>query len=353
MRKAFSTSIILAAATLMLGDARAADPIAPMANAWTAGSLTFITENDKWAFRGEDRHYTNGLRMSWVSDVIHPTQPSPWHWAHALAAVIPTFDPAGELRVGLALGQSVYTPGDDLRRDRILDDRPYAGWLYGGFALINERRRQPEGVDTLDTFEVNLGIVGPGAGGRVVQNRWHNLLAVDEARGWSNQLSNEPGFVLFYERKWRDPTNLQTRLIDDLAIDVIPHAAVSLGNIATYVAGGATLRFGRNLDVDFGPPRIRPALSGSGHVRAEDELGWYFFAGSEARAVAYDIFLDGPLLRSSQSVDRKPLVVDLQAGAALTWRSMRVAYTYVVRSREFDGQKSPDRFGAFSLTFGF
>lgn len=353
MIRSHSSFLTLAVALLACGPALAADPAAAPGSAWTSGSLTFITENDKWAFRGEDRHYTNGVRMSWVSDIIHPTQPSPWRWAHGLAGFIPTFDPAGELRVGISLGQSVYTPGDDLRTDRILDDRPYAGWLYGGFALINERRREPQGVDTLDTFEVNLGIVGPGAGGRVVQNRWHNLLAVDEAKGWSNQLPNEPGIVLYYERKWRDPTNLKTRLIDDLAIDVIPHAALSLGNVATYAAGGATLRFGRNLDVDFGPPRIRPALSGSGHVRAEDEVGWYFFAGSEIRGVAYDIFLDGPALRSSQSVDRKPVVVDLQAGAAITWRSMRASYTYVIRTREFDGQKIPDRFGAFSLTFGF
>lgn len=332
--------------------AQAGDP-APVPNAWTGGSISLITENDKWAFRGEDRHYTNGVRLSWVSDIVKPAEPSFGSFAWRLGQMLPTFNESGEFRYGFSLGHSMYTPGDVRRSTRNPDDRPYAGWLYGGFALIQETRRAPVGADTLDTLEINLGIVGPGAGGRVVQNRWHNLLDVDEASGWSNQLPNEPGLAIYYERKWRDGINQRTPVIGELAVDMIPHVAFSLGNVATYAAAGGTLRFGQNLDGDFGPPRIRPALAGSGYVRGRDEFGWYLFAGAEARAVAYDIFLDGPLFRDGEGVDRRPFIVDVQAGAALTWRSMRVAYTYVVRTREFEGQRAPDRFGAFSVTFGF
>lgn len=325
-------------------------------NPWSAGSVSVITENDKWAMRGDDRHYTNGFRMGWASDAIGRDERAPWRWALGLADLIPTFDPSGETRIGFALGQSMYTPGDTRRTGPIANDRPYAGWLYGGIALVNETRHRERGIDAadrLDVLEINLGIVGPGAGGRKAQNGWHNVIGVDEAHGWSNQLPNEPGFVLYYERKWRDAVELRTQLVDGLAVDLIPHVAVSLGNVATYAAGGGSVRFGRHLDGDFGPPRIRPALSGNGYVRGNDSLGWYLFAGAEARAVAYDIFLDGPLFGSGQSVDRRPLVLDFQAGAAVTWRSLRVAYTYVVRTREFTEQSTPDRFGAISVTFGF
>lgn len=333
-----------------------ADPVAARddGSPWLDGSLTVITENDKWAMRGDDRHYTNGVRLGWVSGAIDSR--SPWRWAAELGARIPTFSPQGETRLGFAIGQSMYTPGDTARAAPIRDDRPYAGWLYGAIALVHETRHQARGLgsaDTLDTLEINLGIVGPGAGGRKAQNDWHSFISVNEANGWSNQLPNEPGFVLYYERKWRDAVDLRTDLVDGLAIDAIPHAAVSLGNVATYLAAGGSVRFGRNLDGDFGPPRIRPALSGNGYVRGTDGLGWYLFAGAEARVVAYDIFLDGPLFRSGPSVDKHPVVLDFQAGAALTWGSMRVAYTYVVRTREFTQQSTPDRFGAISLTIGF
>jgi hypothetical protein len=85
--------------------------------------------------------------------------------------------------------------------------------------------------------------------------------------------------------------------------------------------------FGRNLDVDWGPDRIRPGLSGTGYVRRGDGMGWYLFAGLEGRAVAYNAFLDGPWFRSSPDVEKKPFVADFQAGAALTWRGFRMAYT--------------------------
>lgn len=327
---------------------------APIPNRWTGGSISAITENDKWAFRGEDRHYTNGLRLSWVSDIVDTTGPSFGGLAWRLAQWLPTFNSAGEFRYGFSIGHNIYTPGDARQSARIPDDRPYAGWLYGGFALIQETRRAPAGADTLDTLEINLGIVGPGAGGRVVQNRWHNLLGVEEARGWSHQLPNEPGLALYFERKWRDEVNQRLPMVDGLALDAIPHVALGIGNVATYAAAGATLRFGQNLDGDFGPPRIRPALAGSGYVRGRDELGWYLFAGAEARVVAYDMFIDGPLFRAGGSnVERRPFIADVQAGAAVTWRSMRIAYTYVVRARQFEEQRTPDRFGAFSVTLGF
>jgi hypothetical protein len=338
---------ILVIALLLAAESRAECPPRPTFE----GSVSIITENDKWALRGDDRHYTNGVRLGWVSPIVDDC--SRWSWTRDLVDVVPFFAKRGEVRVGLALGQSLYTPGNIRATRPIANDRPYAGWLYGGFALINELRNEENGVDKLDTLEIQFGVVGPGAGGRKAQNRWHNFIGVDEAYGWSHQLPNEPGFVLYYERKWRDRYELKHRLDGEHAIDVTPHVAFSLGNVASYAAAGATLRVGRHLEVDYGAPRIRPALSGSGYVRSADAFGWYLFAGTEIRAVAYDVFLDGPLFRSGPSVDKKPIVVDLQAGVALTYRSLRAAYTYVVRTREFDTQGTPDRFGALSLTVAF
>ena len=168
-----------------------------------------------------------------------------------------------------------------------------------------------------------------------------------QANGWSNQIPNQLGVALYVERKWRDHQAFFLDLPDGLGADFMPHVGASLGNVATYAAIGGTVRVGRNLRVDYGPPRIRPALSGAGFLHRSDEFGWYFFAGLEGRAVAYDVTLDG------SSVDPKPLVADFQTGVAATWRSLRFAYTYVLRSKEFDGQSQPDRFGALSLTLGF
>jgi hypothetical protein len=159
--------------------------------------------------------------------------------------------------------------------------------------------------------------------------------------------------MLFYERKWRAESGALVGFDPRLAIDVMPELSASLGNVLTYAGAGAMLRFGRNLDVDWGPDRIRPGLAGTGYARRGDGFGWYLFAGLEGRAVAYNAFLDGPWLRASPDVEKKPFVADFQAGAALTWRGFRFAYTYVVRTREFDGQENSDRFGSLTLTASF
>ena len=130
----------------------------------------------------------------------------------------------------------------------------------------------------------------------------------------------------------QDPTAVTLRI---LLVDTAPAsqaAAAAVNTIADVVAN---------------------ELSGTGYARRGDGFGWYLFAGVEGRAVAYNAFLDGPWFRASPDVEKKPFVADVQAGAALTWRGFRFAYTYVLRTREFDGQESSDRFGAITLPAGW
>ena len=79
-------------------------------------------------------------------------------------------------------------------------------------------------------------------------------------------------------------------------------------------------------------------------------FGWYLFAGVEGRAIAHNIFLDGNTFRDSRSVDKKPFVADLQVGVALTWRTARLSYAHVLRTREYDHQPDPEDFGALTLS---
>src|SRR4029450_10644145 len=131
-------------------------------------------------------------------------------------------------RYALSLGQSIFTPADTDLFPPPADDRPYAGWLYAGVTLLQDSARR-----TLDPLELQLGVIGPAALGRQVQNDWHQFIDISEAEGWSEQLKNEPGIVLSYERKWR------VSLVGDgtTGIDVIPELGGSLGNIFTYGEG--------------------------------------------------------------------------------------------------------------------
>lgn len=321
--------------------------ILPLASVWSfpalasgqtgAGTLSLVLEND--LFYNTDGNYTNGVRAAWLSA---PDQAP--EWALRAARRFPFFPENGTVRTSYALGQNMYTPADIEIPNPPLDDRPYAGWLFGSIGLIAETGQR------LDQLELTLGIVGPASLAEQTQKFVHEITDSTKPRGWDTQLKNEPGVILTYQRSWR-------RFIEETALgntfDMTPHAGGAIGNVLTYANAGLTLRLGRRLPHDYGPPRIQPSLLGSGFFVPQNGFGWYLFAGVEGRAVGRNIFLDGNTFRDSRSVDKEPLVGDLQFGFALTWSDVRLGYTHVLRTREFKTQGKTSEFGAVSLSIQF
>jgi lipid A 3-O-deacylase len=311
-----------------------------------AGTWTVNVENDRIA--NTDRHYSNGFRLGWVSDAEDGSD------IPILRDTLQLLYPLADVRngrLGLELGHNIYTPSDTERRTLIQDDRPYAGWLYLS-ASLNAETGQGFGehyTETLDTMALELGVVGPSALGRQVQNGFHKIINVASNKGWDNQLKDEPGINLIGERKWRH----RALKLSNFEFDAIPHLGATLGNVYTHANGGATVRFGQLLDTDYGPPLIRPNASGFGALNPSDGVAWYLFAGVDGRAVARNTFLDGNTFRDSHSVDKKTLVGDFYTGIAIIYGSARIAFTHVMRSREFDQQPESDRFGAISLSVHF
>jgi hypothetical protein len=225
-------------------------------------------------------------------------------------------------------------------------DRPYAGWLYVGTSLLQETNR-----NMLENFEIDVGIVGPGALARQTQNDFHQFIGVKQAQGWSHDIQTEPGGMLTYERLWR------VSLIGDRdnGIDFVPQLGGTVGNVMTYGEAGGLIRIGKNLRADYGPARIRPALSGTDYFDSDHldgDLGFYVFAGAQGRVVGRNIFLDGNSFRPSPSVEKDTFVEDVQAGFSLFWSSAwRLDFSAVRRTREFVGQQSPDVIGTAAISF--
>ncbi len=302
------------------------------------GTFNLVLDND--LFGGDsDRHYTHGMQLSWLS----PEGEVP-NWVVSAARRVPFFAGEGRMRVSYVIGQNLYTPADITLREPDKGDRPYAGWLHVGIGLVSDTGQR------LDSVELLAGVVGPWAQGERTQVFVHDIVDARDPNGWDSQLRNEPGIVFNYDRKWRRLVEFD---VDGFGVDITPHIGGSLGNVHTHVAGGGTLRFGRDLPADYGPPRIRPALPGSGFFIPSRRFGWYLFLGVEGRAVLRNIFLDGNTFRDGPSVEKNPFVADFQAGLAVTYRRVRLAYTHVLRTREFEGQREPDRFGAISLSLRF
>ncbi|MGK2906639.1 MAG: lipid A deacylase LpxR family protein [Desulfuromonadales bacterium] len=308
-----------------------------------AGIFSVQLENDMWG-SGSDQNYTHGTRISYLSSEETP------NWLRKAAAFVPVFSRRGHLRTSYAIGQSIFTPDDISSKELIEDDRPYAGWLYGAIGLISDHRVRDGNLRSgrLDSLELNLGVVGPSSLAEETQSFVHKIVDSPQPEGWQHQLHDELGVMLVYDRQW------QAQYVSEvygLGIDLTPHVGGTLGNVLTSVSCGGTLRIGRDLPSDYGPPSIRPSLPGSGFFHPTRNFGWYLFTGVEGRYVLHSIFLDGNTFRDSQSVDREPWVGDIQVGLVLTWGDVRLSFTNIFRTDEFAEQKSSTEFGSLSLSF--
>ncbi len=314
------------------------------------GRIILMEENDYFASH-DDRHYTQGMRASYLSGPVTPEES--WDQPYGLLSDnLPIFDGSERKREyeWTALGQSIFTPTNTLSASPSIKDRPYAAWLYTGASLLQDTNHGS--YHTLENAEVLIGIVGPAALGGVTQNDFHQFIGVDSALGWKNQLHNEPGLMATYERKWR----FEQPLIGNLAVDAIPEAGATIGNVLTYGETGGIIRFGQNLSADYGPDHVRPSLSGTGWFDADQlngAFGWYFFLGTQGRAVGRNIFLQGNTFAPSPGVSERPLVADFTAGASLFWSSaVSLDFTVTERTKEFYSQQgTPDRFGSINLAF--
>ncbi len=162
------------------------------------GRIKLINEND-WYVSDDDRHYTQGGRLSYLSGAVTPNG----FWDQSfigLGNVLPIFTSESYKRkYSLMFGQNLYTPQNTSRINPSTKDRPYGAWFYTGASLLQENVRSSH--NTLENFEVQAGVVGRWALGGLTQNDFHQFVNVTPSMGWENQLHNEPGVILTYERK--------------------------------------------------------------------------------------------------------------------------------------------------------
>ena len=317
---------------------------------FNSSAFTLTSENDKY-FAGTDHHYTNGLKLAFLGTTRLDESPDFIRW---ITKQVPTLgqDAARQnYKIGLSLGQDIFTPSDTTRAIPDPTDRPYAAWLY---TSLNFQAVSADGK-TLRIAEITFGMVGPAALGRQVQNGFHRMIGKATSQGWDHQLKNEPGLIFGLERRRR--MLRQDLGSPQVSADLIGHYGIALGNIRTNAYAGPAVRIGWHLPEDFGADLIRPSGGDEAPVRSASV---YVFVSSQVQVVARNIFLDGNSWRAGPSVDKRPVVGDLNVGLVGRFpmrlgsiRGLQFAYIQNYRTNEFYGQVKPDVFGSISLSVLF
>lgn len=289
---------------------------------------SIVVEND-W-FGGTDNRYTSGIKHQWLSAEGKGVR---------LARFILRAGDGATVRYGVGAGQSIFTPENIRSAAPLPDQRPYAGWLYLETQSVVER-----GSGATDFLRIAAGVVGPASLAEDAQRTLHRALDFVDPAGWDNQLRNEPGLVISFDRQWR------VGLGD--GAELMPHAGASIGNVLTEARAGSIFRIGSDLRSDGLPARVSPARPATG-AQAGDGFSWQAYAGAQARVVAQNIFLDGNTFRDSLSIGKKPVVGEIEVGFALRAKRVSLGYNHVLRTKEYDGEPNAQDFGAVTLSAAF
>jgi lipid A 3-O-deacylase len=334
------TSSILLITSLILfnSDHSLAEP-----NPKEGSAVALYIENDSRnvAGPGSDQAYTNGIKFAY----IYANNQIP-DWAKKTALKLNFFDAgisSSKVNFGLSLGHQIFSPNNTYLTELIPDDRPYAGWLYAGFAVSLKKD------DVAQFFEFDIGIIGPSALGKQVQNNFHDLIRTRRAEGWQNSLHDEPTLQLYYQKRFK--------YFKSKNLDFFPYYGAAFGNVNIGAHVGSLIRIGINLPDDFGPSRPSASdgdsfVSPINHALVK-ESGYYGFVGARGSAMARNIFLDGNTFQKSHRVEKKPFVLETEFGFGLVINPFSFVWRFVTHSVEFDKQTRLISFASLNFVYSF
>jgi lipid A 3-O-deacylase len=287
-----------------------------------AGSFTLEMDNDLFAsYRGLlDQDYTQGFHFTFNR------RESPVVLSRALDRLENC--PAEEgcvTRATILVGQEIYTP----RYFPSLadNDRPFAGWLYGGMqsSAVSDR--------DLTSVSIKAGVTGPPSLAEQLQVTFHEMFPTALVPpGWNDQLKFEPGLIVTASRK-----NFSELRAGPASIGLIKSGSVSLGNILSDAEGGLTLRAGLNAPHPW-------------NLEKRSHLGAYASFGVREDIVLHSLFLDGNTFREGPRVKRIPFVWQKEIGAGISAGSISVDGRLITRSQEFTTGRRYAPYGTIAMT---
>ena len=290
---------------------------------WKTSTYVIYLENDDlspdW---GDDENYTNGWRFTLNKNHTMLN----FEKIAGIFGEVPedcsersdSADP-DSVCVGTSfhVGQQFYTPDDITQIELIANDRPYAGWLYGGgtWNVSSDFR-------SIQT-DVHLGITGRFSGGEWLQTKWHSKKDIDVPQGWGNQIGGRLGIVVGHSRHWaKDWDSSKGRWLE-----VVRYAGFTSGNIIDDVYGGARVKIGYNISREWLQTGIGPRIpprDGAGNCEI------YLVLDGQARAVGYNAFLDS----DQHALNMEHLVADGGGGIGVRIGPVRASYRVAFVSAE-------------------
>ena len=299
----------------ILGLVPSARAVAQQADSGRIHTLSIRADNDAFDFwqsppERPDEDYSSGVQ------VIYDNGWSPWWAKHIWLGTRQCVGATPNCRTSREwIGQDMYTQERNADYSlKTVGERPAAGWLYYG----EELRRI--GQSDAQLLDLTYGVTGPPSLAQYTQEFAHSLSPhYDRPIDWSHQLAFEPGFIATYE-----VDKLLTLLaVGPMAVQAIPSAAATAGNVFTRASGKLETRLGLDLPNPWLPivNSEQPEIIASGAI-----TGF---------AVARDLFLDGNTFRGGPRVGHEPVYLEREAGITVSYRRVSLGYRAVFDEKTY------------------
>lgn len=266
-----------------------------------AKEISFISDNDFYFSTFNDRYYTNGLFLSYkyLSKTKKENQ---------------------EKRIlEWQIGHEMFTPYEAVVQSVNLHDRPFASYLFTSFGV----NRIYKNDRTLNTT-IQIGVIGPNAFGKELQDFIHDIYGFKKAIGWKHQIKN--AFGLNFNANYnqfliKDPSN---------HYDISWINSAKTGTIYTNISSGFYARLG------FKPlARIINSIAFKTNLNDKNtsfkrEIESFLYIKPLVRYTLYDATIQGSFLNTTSEVTKEvvPFVFHLELGLKFTANRFHFGYIF-------------------------
>lgn len=294
-----------------------------------AKEFSLATDNDLFISLTQDRYYTSGLFLSYryLSKKSSKKTLKKIYTAQ--------------------LGQHIYTPFKPNVTSVNFHDRPFAGYLYGGFSVHNFYAN-----NSVLKLSGEIGVIGPSSLAREAMKFIHDIYGFREAIGWEYQIAE--ALALNF-----NGTYIKNLGVDNTnKIDISWYNNAKIGTVFTDISTGF---YGR-IAVFKPLQKLANSIAFSGNLNNEttefnNEAEAFFYIQPTVSYVHYDATIQGSFLNTTSPVTYllESLKFTTEFGFRFTANRFNFGYKVVYHTKKLKSTRVPkgNLYGGVVLSYQF
>jgi len=263
--------------------------------------ISFITDNDLYVSKSKDRYYTSGifLNYKYLSKIKEENlEKRIFEWQ---------------------IGHEMFTPYRAIVLSVNEHDRPFASYLYGSFG-INRIYKNNRSLKTT----LQIGVIGPSAYGKELQDFIHDIYGFRKAVGWKYQIKDAFGFNFSSE--------YNQFLIKDASnhYDLTWVNTLKLGTVYTNISSGFYARLGLKPLAKIANSIAYNTNLNDKNTNFKKEIETFFYLKPTLRYALYDATIQGSFLNTNSEITKEliPFVFNLEVGLKFTANRFNFGYIF-------------------------